>query len=89
MKNLSYLLQRCTAKVSQYIYNTLQMPTKVVVICIYDLAWDELRRYYGQPYIITQSCQEKLFSCPKIDRDVAHRLNMLEFLVKKDLLFLG
>jgi len=36
---------------------------------------------YGQPHIITQAC-EKLIAFPKIEREVAERLNNLSVLIK-------
>ena len=80
-KKLSYLLQHCTAEVSQYIQHFADVYESSHHL--YDLAWDELRRQYGQPYIIAQACQENLLSFPKIDRDVAEKLNKLNILVKK------
>ena len=86
-KKLSYLLQHCTAEVSQYIQHFADVHESNHHV--YDLAWDELRRRYGQSYIIAQACQEKLLSFPKIDRDVAERLNKLNILVKKSCFALG
>ena len=86
-KKLSYLLQHCTAEVSQYIQHFANVHESSHHV--YDLAWDELRRRYGQSYIIAQACQEKLLSFPKIDRDVAERLNKLNILVKKSCFALG
>ena len=86
-KKLSYLLQHCTAEVSQYIQHFADVHESSHHV--YDLAWDELRRRYGQSYIIAQACQEKLLSFPKIDRDVAERLNKLNILVKKSCFALG
>ena len=48
----------------------------------YDLAWDELKRRYEQPHVIAQTCEEKLLEFPKIERDVADRLNRLSVLIK-------
>ena len=80
-KKLSCLLQNCTAKVSQYIQHFADVHDSSHHV--YDLAWDELRRRYGQPYIIAQACQEKLLSFPKIERDVAESLNKLNILEKR------
>ena len=80
-KKLSYLLQHCTTEMSQYIQHFADVHESSHHL--YDLAWDELRRRYGQPYIIAQVCQEKLLSFLKIDRDVAEKLNKLNILVEK------
>ena len=77
-KKLCYLLQHCTTEVSQDIQHFADVHKSSHHV--YDLAWNELGRRYGQPYVIAQTCQEKLLSFPKIDRDVAERLNKLNVL---------
>ena len=49
----------------------------------YDLAWDELKRRYEQPHVIAQAYEEKVLELPKIERDVADRLNRLSVLLRK------
>ena len=49
----------------------------------YDLAWSELKRRYGQPYVIAQACEKRLSAFPKLDRDLADRLNKLSTLMKR------
>ena len=48
-----------------------------------DLAWSELKRRYGQPYVIAQACEKRLSTFPKLDRDLADRLNKLFILMKR------
>ena len=49
----------------------------------YDLAWEELKKRYGQLYIIAQACENNLLGFPKLDRDVVERMNKLSVLMKK------
>ena len=42
-----------------------------------------MKRRYGQPHVIAQACEEKLLEFPKIERDVADRLNRLSMLMKR------
>ena len=79
-KKMSYLLQHCSDKVCQHIQHLSDIHYGS---CAYDLAWDELKRRYGQPHIIAQACEEKLINFPKIERDVAERLNKFTILMKR------
>ena len=77
---MSYLLQHCSIEVSNNIQHFADIHDGQ---CAYDLAWEELRRRYGQPYVIAQACEEKLLAFPKMERDVANGLNKLSVLMKR------
>ena len=77
---MSYLLQHCFPEVRDNIQYFADINDGQYA---YDLAWDELQRRYGQPYIIAHACEEKLLAFPKLERDVADRLNRLSVLMKK------
>ena len=68
---MSYLLQHCSPEVRGNVQHFADINDGQYA---YDLAWDELKRRYGQPYIIAHAC-EKLLAFPKLKRDVADRLN--------------
>ena len=77
---MSYLLQHCSPEVRDNIQHFADINDGQYA---YDLAWDELKRRYGQPYIIAHACEEKLLAFPKLEREVADRLNRLSVLMKK------
>ena len=77
---MSYLLQHCSPQVCDNIQHFADIHDGQYS---YDLAWDELKRRYGQPHVIAQACEEKLLEFPKIERDVADRLNRLFVLMKR------
>ena len=77
---MSYLLQHCSPQVYDNIQHFADIHDGQYS---YDLAWDELKRRYGQPHVIAQACEEKLLEFPKIERDIADRLNRLSVLMKR------
>ena len=79
-RKLSYLLQHCSERVARYIQHFVDVHDET---CCYELAWKELEKRYGQPHIIAQACVERLLAVPKIDRNVAERLNQLSILMKR------
>ena len=79
-RKFSYLLQHCSAEVANNIQHFEDLHHGEYA---YDLAWNELKRRYGQPYVIAQACEERLSSFPKLDRDLADRLNKLSILMKR------
>ena len=79
-KKMSYLLQHCSSEVGQNIQHFADIHDGEFA---YDLAWDELKRKYGQPHIIAQACEEQLLGLLKFDKDVAERLNKLSVLMKR------
>ena len=75
-----YLLQYCSEEVCRIIRHFEDIHNGRFV---YDMAWQELERRYGQSHLIVQACEERLLSIPKIDREVAERLNSLSILMKR------
>ena len=73
-------LQRCSAEVANDIQHFVDLHHDEYA---YDLAWSELKRRYGQPYVIAQASEERLSAFPKLDRDLADRLNKLSTLMKR------
>ena len=62
-KKLSYLLQHCNQKVAEQIRHYTDYQGSQ---CSYEMAWEELRRRYGQPHVIAQSCEERLRAFPNM-----------------------
>ena len=79
-RQLSYLLQHCSAEVANNIQHYADLHDDQYA---YELAWQELKYRYGQPHIIAQACEERLTSFPKLDKDTADRLNKLSVLMKR------
>ena len=79
-RKFSYLLQHCSAEVANNIQHFADLHHGEYA---YDLAWSEMKRRYGQPYVIAQACEERLSAFPKLDRGLADRLNKLSILMKR------
>ena len=79
-RKFSYLLQHCSTEVANNIQHFADLHHGEYA---YDLAWSEWKRRYGQPYVIAQACEERLSAFPKLDRDLADRLNKLSILMKR------
>ena len=79
-KKTSYLLQNCSDKVCQHIHYLSDIHDGR---CAYDVAWNEFKRKFRQQRIFTQACIEKLISFPKIECDLAERLNKFTILMKR------
>ena len=55
------LLQHCSVEVANNIQHFADLHHGEYA---YDLAWSELKRRYGKPYVIAQACEERLSACP-------------------------
>ena len=77
---LSYLLQHCSSNVCQHIQHFTDIHEGRSA---YDMVWQELKQRYEQPYIIAQTCEDRMLKFPKIDRDIADGLNKLTVLMKR------
>ena len=73
-------MQLCSQRVSQHIQHFSDLHDRRLP---YNLAWEELHRRHGQLHIIAQACEECLLEFPRIDRDIAERLNQLSILMKR------
>ena len=73
-KKFSYLMQHCSERVRQHIQHFSDLHDGRSP---YDLAWEELHCRNGQ------ACEECLLEFPRIDRDIAERLNKLSILMKR------
>ena len=79
-KKLSYLLQHCNQKVAEQIRHYADYQGTQ---CSYEMAWEELRRRYGQPHVIAQACEERLRAFPNmLDKD-PEILNKLAVLLRR------
>ena len=79
-RRLSYPLQHCSAEVVDNIQHCADIHDGQNAL---DTALEELKRRYGQPCIIARACEQRLSSFPKLDKDVAERLNKLSILMKR------
>ena len=79
-RKMSYLLQHCSEEVCRFIRHFEDIHDGRFA---YDMAWQELERRYGQSHLIVQACEERLLSIPRIDREVAERLNSLSILMRR------
>ena len=79
-RKFSCLLQHCLVEVANNIQHFTDLHHGEYA---YVLAWSELKRRYGQLYVIAEACEERLSAFPKIDRDLADRLNKLSIFLKR------
>ena len=79
-RKFSCLPQHCSAEVANNIQHFADLHHGEYS---YNLAWNELKCRYGQPYAIDQACKERLFAFPKLNRDLADQLNKLSILMKR------
>ena len=77
---LAYLLQHCTKNVHDKVKHYACETNKQLA---YEAVWKELYERYGQPHIISRSCEQRLSNVSKISQNDAESLENLAVLAKR------